>query len=172
MVGFNNGSRHLLGKKEAAIAKATIKLKALDGQLRDIKLIMNRGFSLPLLDLWTKLPTSALLAPWPFLMEPSLDFPSFFIPMMIASSLEIPLLSSRETTVEFNGKYLPNKVKECKGCYGTFELEHPGTVMVATKRGRYYMEEKIIQLNFPVRDFPCKTPAKVREELPDDKVGP
>jgi len=72
-------------------------------------------------------------------------------------------------TVELTDKFTPNKVKETRECYGTSELEHPGTLMVATERGKYYMGGKVTGLNFPVRDFPCKTPAEVRAELPDDK---
>jgi len=71
-------------------------------------------------------------------------------------------------TVEFTDKFLPNKAYETKKCYGTSEIEHPGSLMVATERGKYYMGGKVIGLNLPVRDFPCKTPAEVRETLPDD----
>merc|ERR1712127_772444 len=70
--------------------------------------------------------------------------------------------------VEFTDKYLPNKAYECLKCYGTSEIEHPGSLMVATERGKYYMGGKITGLDLPVRDFPCKTPAEVRETLPDD----
>jgi len=71
--------------------------------------------------------------------------------------------------IEFTDKYTPDKVKECKNCYGTSELEHPGTLMVATERGKYYMGGKVTGLNIPVRDFVCATPAEVRAGLPDDK---
>merc|ERR1711966_266731 len=72
-------------------------------------------------------------------------------------------------TVELTDKFTPNKVKETKECYGTSELEHGGTLMVATERGKYYMGGKVTGLNTPVRDFPCKTPTEVRAELPADK---
>merc|ERR1740139_1353943 len=72
-------------------------------------------------------------------------------------------------TVEFTDKFLPNKPLECLKCYGTSEIEHPGALMVATERGAYYMGGKVTGLNLPARDFPCKTPAEVRAELPDDK---
>merc|ERR1719223_2665061 len=71
-------------------------------------------------------------------------------------------------TIEFTDKYLPNKAEECKAGYGTSEIEHPGSLMVATERGKYYMGGKITGLDLPVRDFPCKTPAEVRATLPDD----
>jgi sulfate adenylyltransferase len=72
-------------------------------------------------------------------------------------------------TIEFTDKYVPNKPLECLKCYGTSQIEHPGALMVATERGRYYMGGKLTGLNTPVRDFPCKTPAEVRATLPEDK---
>merc|ERR1712086_671737 len=63
-------------------------------------------------------------------------------------------------TVEFTDKFLPNKAYETLKCYGTSEIEHPGSLMVATERGKYYMGGEITGLNLPVRDFPCKTPRK------------
>jgi len=41
-------------------------------------------------------------------------------------------------------------------------------VMVAMERGKYYLGGKLEGLNRPVRDFDCKSPAEVREELPAD----
>merc|ERR1719426_17146 len=85
---------------------------------------------------------------------------------------DVALLKDGErdiATIEFTDKYTPDKPLECLKCYGTSEIEHPGSLMVATERGRYYMGGKVTGLNLPVRDFPCKTPAEVRAELPDDK---
>eukprot|EP01063_Lacrimia_lanifica_P027955 TRINITY_DN3_c0_g1_i1.p2 TRINITY_DN3_c0_g1~~TRINITY_DN3_c0_g1_i1.p2 ORF type:complete len:396 (+),score=198.66 TRINITY_DN3_c0_g1_i1:63-1250(+) len=69
-------------------------------------------------------------------------------------------------TVE--SKWTPDKVAECKKLYGTSELEHPGTLMVATQRGKYYLGGEIRGLGTPVREFPCQTPAEVRASLPQD----
>jgi len=66
-------------------------------------------------------------------------------------------------------KYKPNKVHECSKCYGETTLEHPGVLMVATERGEYYVGGKLQGLNTPTREFPCRTPAEVRAELPADK---
>jgi len=71
-------------------------------------------------------------------------------------------------TIEFVDKYLPNKPLECLKCYGTSAIEHPGALMVATERGKYYMGGKVTGLNLPERDFACRTPAQVRETLPED----
>jgi len=72
-------------------------------------------------------------------------------------------------TFEITDKYTPNKPLECLKCYGTSEIEHPGALMVATERGKYYMGGKVTGLNLPIRDFPCKTPKEVRATLPEDK---
>merc|ERR1712125_99107 len=72
-------------------------------------------------------------------------------------------------TVELTDKYLPDKPLECLKCYGTSAIEHPGALMVATGRGKYYMGGKVTGLNTPIREFPCRTPAEVRATLPDDK---
>jgi len=71
-------------------------------------------------------------------------------------------------TIEFTDKFLPDKAVETLKCYGTSQIEHPGSLMVATERGKYYMGGKITGLDLPIRDFVCKTPKEVRETLPDD----
>ena len=71
--------------------------------------------------------------------------------------------------IEIGSKWEPNKVKETKQCYGTSELEHPGTLMVATERGKYYIGGKVYGFELPTREFDCQTPAEVREMLPKDK---
>jgi len=70
-------------------------------------------------------------------------------------------------TVE--SKWSPDKALECVKCYGTATLEHPGVRMVAMERGRFYIGGPLQGLETPTRDFPCATPAEVREMLPDDK---
>jgi sulfate adenylyltransferase len=159
-------------EKEAAIAKATIELQASDRQLCDIELIMTGAFS-PITGFMDEATYNSVVDT---MALP--DGTLFGLPVIFDTNDEnlqpgtTAVLKQGDlaiATVEFTDKYLPNKVKECKECYGTSELEHPGTLMVATERGRYYMGGKITGLNSPVRDFPCKTPAAVREELPDDK---
>ena len=68
--------------------------------------------------------------------------------------------------MDVTSKYQPNKVVECMKCYGTSKIEHPGSLMVATERGKYYAGGKLTGLNLPVRDFPCETPQEVRNKLP------
>jgi sulfate adenylyltransferase len=62
-------------------------------------------------------------------------------------------------------KYQASKPLECKNCYGTASLEHPGVVMVAMEKGKYYLSGSLKGLNLPVRDFPCKTPQEVSGAL-------
>jgi sulfate adenylyltransferase len=157
--------------KEAAIAKATVELQASDRQLCDVQLIMSGGFS----------PIDSFMdeATYNSVVE-NMALPDgtiFGLPVVFDTDDEnlapgtTILLKQGDlaiATVELTDKFSPNKAAECRACYGTSELEHPGCLMVATERGKYYMGGKVTGLNAPVRDFPCKTPAEVREELPDD----
>jgi sulfate adenylyltransferase len=72
-------------------------------------------------------------------------------------------------TFEVTSKWAPDKALECLKCYGTSQLEHPGTLMVATQRGKYYLGGKLVGLNRPVREFDCASPAEVRDTLPEGK---
>jgi len=69
-------------------------------------------------------------------------------------------------TVE--SKWSPDKALECVKCYGVGTIEHPGVRMVAMERGKYYIGGPITGLGVPTREFPCATPAEVREMLPGD----
>jgi len=69
-------------------------------------------------------------------------------------------------TVE--SKWKPDKATECIKCYGTATIEHPGVRMVAMERGSTYIGGSLQGLKVPTREFPCATPAEVREMLPSD----
>ena len=45
-------------------------------------------------------------------------------------------------------------------------IEHPGVVMVAMEKGKYYVSGPLKGLNKPTREFPCKTPQEVRGPPP------
>lgn len=160
-------------EKEKAIASATVELQATERQLCDVELLMNGGFS-PLTGFMDE-------ATYNHVVE-NMELPDgtvFGLPVVFDTDDEslqpgtTILLKQGDlpiATVELTDKYVPNKAVECLKCYGTSELEHPGTLMVATERGKYYMGGKVTAgLNLPVRDFPCKTPAQVRAGLPADK---
>ena len=158
-------------EKSAAVAKCTKTLQLSPRQLCDVELIMNGGFS-PLTGFMDELTYRDVVD--------NVALPNgliFGLPVVFDTDDEtmkpgdIVLLKDGErdiATITFTDKYLPNKAYECKKCYGTSEIEHPGALMVATERGKYYMGGHIAGLNLPVRDFVCKTPSEVRATLPDD----
>ena len=159
-------------EKKAAIAKATVTLEASSRQLCDVELIMNGGFS-PL--------TGFMDEPTYKHVVENMELPDgtiFGLPVVFDTDDDnlqpgtTVLLTQGDrpiATVELTDKYIPNKALECKKCYGTSEIEHPGALMVATERGKYYMGGKVTGLNLPIREFPCKTPQEVRASLPADK---
>ena len=158
-------------EKEAAIARATVTLQATPRQLCDVELLMNGGFS-PLTgfmdeDTYMSVVNDMALP----------DGTIFGLPVVFDTDSEdigpgdVILLKDGDrpiATVEVTSKYIPNKPLECLKCYGTSAIEHPGALMVATERGKYYMGGPVTGLNLPIRDFVCRTPAEVRETLPDD----
>jgi len=160
------------GEKEAAIAKCTSEVQLTPRQLCDVELIMNGGFS-PITGFMDEASYNSVVE--------SMELPNgliFGLPVVFDTDSEdlqpgmTILLKDGDrpiATVEFTDKFLPNKPLECLKCYGTSQIEHPGALMVATERGKYYMGGKVTGLNAPIRDFPCKTPAEVRATLPDDK---
>ena len=159
-------------EKKAAIAKATVELQATERQLCDVELIMNGGFS-PITGFMEEKEYKSVVDDMALL-----DGTIFGLPVVFDTNDEdlLPgttiLLKQGDlpiATVELTDKYIPNNPYECVKCYGTSEIEHPGALMVATERGKYYMGGKVTGLNFPVREFPCKTPAEVRASLPADK---
>lgn len=159
-------------QKQAAMTKATVEIQASERQLCDVELIMNGGFS-PLEGFMDQ-------ATYEHVVE-KMELPDgtiFGLPVVFDTNDEslqpgtTILLKQGDrpiATVELTDKYTPNKPLECLKCYGTSKLEHPGALMVATERGKYYMGGKVTGLNLPVREFPCKTPQQVRAGLPADK---
>jgi len=159
-------------EKQAAIAKCTATLQLTPRQLCDVELIMNGGFS-PLTGFMDE-------ATYKSVVE-KMELPNgliFGLPVVFDTDSEelkpgiTVLLKDGDrsiATIEFIDKYVPDKPLECLKCYGTSQIEHPGALMVATERGKYYMGGKVTGLNLPIRDFPCKTPAEVRAVLPKDQ---
>jgi sulfate adenylyltransferase len=157
-------------EKQAAIAKCDKEIQASARQLCDVELIMNGGFS-PLTGFMNEEEFKHVVEN----ME-LLDGTIFGLPVVFDTDDEdlkpgmTVLLKDGDrpiATVELTDKYVPDKALECRKCYGTSEIEHPGALMVATERGKYYMGGKVTGLNYPIREFPCRTPKEVRESLPD-----
>lgn len=146
--------------KNAAIAKCTTELQLSPRQLCDVELIMNGGFS-PLTGFMDQETYESVVE--------NMELPDglvFGLPVIFDTDSEdlqpgmTVLLKDGDVPiaiVEFTDKFTPNKPLECLKCYGTSEIEHPGSLMVATERGKYYMGGKVTGLNKPIRDFPCKS---------------
>jgi sulfate adenylyltransferase len=159
-------------EKAAAMAKVTVELQATDRQLCDVELIMNGGFS-PLTGFMDEATYMSVVEDMAMPDGTIFGLPVVFDTddetlqpgtTIVLKQGDLPI-----ATVEFTDKYLANKPLECLKVYGTSQIEHPGSLMVATERGRYYMGGKVTGLNLPTRPFPCKTPQEVRAGLPDDK---
>ena len=159
-------------EKATAMAKVTVELQATDRQLCDVELIMNGAFS-PLTGFMDETTYKAVVEDMALPDGTIFGLPVVFDTddealqpgtTIVLKQGDLPI-----ATVEFTDKFLPNKPLECLKVYGTSQIEHPGSLMVATERGRYYMGGKVTGLNLPVRPFPCKTPQEVRAGLPDDK---
>lgn len=159
-------------EKAAALKKVTREIQASERQLCDVELIMNGGFS-PLTGFMDETTYKHVVE---HMALP--DGTIFGLPVVFDTNDEslnpgdVVLLKQGDlpiATIELTDKFLPIKALECKKCYGTSEIEHPGALMVATERGKYYMGGTVTGLNKPVREFPCKTPQEVRAELPADK---
>jgi len=158
-------------EKEKAITSCNTEIQLTARQLCDVELIMNGGFS-PLTGFMDETTYNSVVE--------NMELPSgliFGLPVVFDTDSEelkpgdVALLKDGDrpiATIQFTDKYTPNKPLECLKCYGTSAIEHPGALMVATERGKYYMGGKVTGLNLPIRDFLCRTPKEVRETLPED----
>ena len=155
--------------KQAAIDSCTTTIQLSDRQMCDVELIMNGGFS-PLTGFMNQKEyenvvekmrlTSGELFGLPVIFDSSDES------LKVGDKVLLKQGDRDIATFEIEDKYLPDKPKECLKCYGTSQLEHPGVVMVAMERGKYYFGGKVEGLNLPIRDFSCKTPKEVRANLP------
>ena len=157
-------------EKKALAESCDVTLQLTDRQLCDVELLANGGFS-PLSGFMTeeeyksvvsdmKLPSGILFSLPVVFDTDSEDIQPGQKLLLKQGDLDIAVMTVKD-------KYVPDKALECLNCYGTSQLEHPGTVMVAMERGKYYMGGEITGLNKPVRDFDCQTPAEVRAQLPE-----
>jgi sulfate adenylyltransferase len=143
-----------------------------DRQLCDVELITNGGLS-PLTGFMNeatyknvvddmRLPGSNLLFGLPIVYDTDDE--------RIVPGKKILLKQGDRNIAVFHveDRFKPDKVHECKKCYGETTLEHPGVLMVATERGTFYCGGEVKGLNLPVREFNCRTPEEVRATLPAD----
>jgi len=157
--------------KASLIASADHTITLNDRQMCDVELLMTGAFS-PLegfmnqevydhcVDTY-RLPESNLIFGIPVVFDTNDEN------IKVGDKLLLKSQAGEDVAVmEVDDKFTPDKPKECLNVYGTSSIEHPGTLMVATERGKYYLGGKVHGLNIPKRPFPCKTPAEVRDILP------
>ena len=87
--------------------------------------------------------------------------------VVVGDKLLLTYKGQELAVLEVEDKWEPNKVAEAKGCYGTTSIEHPAVRMITMERKRFYLGGSLQGLALPERVFPCKTPAEVREGLPE-----
>jgi len=156
-------------KSVAESADFTIELN--DRQSCDVQLLCNGGFS-PLTGFMTeeeytsvvedmKLP-SGLIFGLPVVMDTSNS------DIAVGSKVLLSYQGTDMALMTVESLFTPDKPKECLECYGTASIEHPGVRMVAMERASTYMGGSLVGLSVPTRDFPCVSPAEVRETLPED----
>jgi len=68
--------------------------------------------------------------------------------------------------MDVESRWVPDKPREVKACYGTSELEHPGVRVVSMERGHTYIGGPVAGIKFVTREFPCETPQQLRSRLP------
>merc|ERR1719486_238922 len=153
----------------AVVESATVTIELTDRQSCDVELLCNGAFS-PLTGFLTeeeydsvvenmRLPSDIIMG-LPVVMDT--DDPS----VVEGSKVLLTYKGTNMAVMTVTSKWFPDKPKECLKCYGTATLEHPGVRMVAMERGKYYIGGSIQGVGVPTRDFPCATPAQVRDMLP------
>ncbi|KAL1523762.1 hypothetical protein AB1Y20_018687 [Prymnesium parvum] len=159
---------NLFGEVDKSTADKVIELT--DRQSCDTELLCNGGFS-PLTGFMNeeeynsvvtnmRLP-SGLIMGLPVVMDTDDDS------ITEGQKLLLTYKGTDMAMMTVTSKWVPDKPLECVKAYGTATIEHPGVRMVAMERGSIYIGGPLVGIDTPVRDFPCQTPAEVREQLPD-----
>jgi len=139
----------------------------------DVELIVNGGFS-PLTGFMNEEVYKSVLDN----MRLSADGLLFGLPVVldtdredvkVGDSIALHYQDKPIAVMKIDSKFTPDKAVEALKCYGTSSLEHPGTLMIATERKKYYIGGEIYGLAKPDRVFPCKDPADIRSDLPADR---
>ena len=145
-------------------------------QLCDVELIANGGFS-PLTGFMTEAEYNSVVA------DARLpDGTIFGLPVVFDTDDEglVPgdkvLLKQGDldiATFTITEKFCPDKAVECKQCYGTSEIEHPGSLMVATERGEERAARAVAAAAPPRRRAPSiRAPSRSRAPLPRSLLFP
>merc|ERR1719253_621546 len=158
------------GERAALAASADKVIDITERQSCDVELLCNGGLS-PLTgflneEAYTgvvetlKLPSGDILG-LPIVMDTDDES------IEVGQKLLLKFAGTDMALMTVESKWFPDKPLECIKCYGTGTIEHPGVRMVAMERGKFYIGGSVQGLGVPTRDFPCATPAEVRESLPD-----
>ena len=162
--------------KKAAADSCKKTLELTPRQLCDVELIANGGFS-PLTGFMTEAEYNSVVA------DARLpDGTIFGLPVVFDTDDEglVPgdkvLLKQGDldiATFTITEKFCPDKAVECKQCYGTSEIEHPGSLMVATERGEERAARAVAAAAPPRRRAPSiRAPSRSRAPLPRSLLFP
>ena len=156
-------------EQEKIIETTTKKIECSDRNACDIELLLIGGFS-PLKGFMTKedyesvvannRTKSGILFGLPIVMDTDED------DIKEGDSILLTYKNQKLAVLTVEEKWVPDKVLEAKGCYGTTSIEHPAVKMISSERKHFYLGGEIKGLELPKRDFPCKTPSELRKILP------
>jgi len=155
---------------EALVASCDQTIELNDRQSCDTQLLCNGGFS-PLTGFMTedeytsvvenmRLPSDVIMG-LPVVMD------TFDSSIEVGKKVLLTYQGTNMAVMTVTSKFTPDKPLECIKAYGTATIEHPGVRMVAMERGPTYIGGPLTGIAVPTRDFPCATPAEVRETLPE-----
>jgi sulfate adenylyltransferase len=158
-------------EKAAIKASATRTLQLSDRNACDVELLTVGAFS-PLTHFLSqaeynsvvdtmRLPDSSLLLGLPVVLDTDDE------DVAVGDKVLLQYQGQDLAVLTVSDKWVPNKVKEAKACYGTTSIEHPAVSMISMERGKYYLGGEVQGLELPTRVFPCATPAEVRATLPE-----
>mmetsp|Transcript_19342 Transcript_19342/g.43699 ORF Transcript_19342/g.43699 Transcript_19342/m.43699 type:complete len:431 (+) Transcript_19342:87-1379(+) len=158
-------------EKQQAIASCDFEMELDERQLCDVELLMQGGFS-PLAGFMEEADYTSVVNDLQITSGEIFGLPVVYdtndARVVVGKKVLLSYKGSHIATLDVTSRYTPNKPLEAKNCYGTTSIEHPAVSMITMERGKYYCGGKVTGLNVPVRDFPCKSPAEVRAELPQD----
>jgi len=160
---------NLFGEADTSTADKVVELT--DRQSCDTQLICNGGFS-PLTGFMTEAEYNSVVndmrMPSGIIMGLPVVMDTFDESIEEGQKLLLTYQGTDMAMMTVTSKWTPDKPLECVKAYGVGTIEHPGVRMVAMERGPTYIGGPLVGIDTPVRDFPCATPAEVRETLPDD----
>lgn len=152
------------------VASCDKTIELTDRQSCDTELLCNGAFS-PLTGFMTEEEFNAVVEnmrlPSGVIMGLPVVMDTFDPSIELGTKLLLAYRGTNMAVMTVTSKWTPDKALECVKAYGTATIEHPGVRMVAMERGPTYIGGPLQGIGVPTRDFPCATPAEVRDQLPD-----